>query len=180
MIEMMVPSRAAGAFRVAQAELHYSLLGQPEQVIKQDVMLTFTADAGAPQYDPKVMNLVEKVTAFKLQTRALSEAEAGNVAGATQKLRAAATRLLDLATIQARRSDYDETVDTQIEEAWNWLTNDYDDRVEELSDDALFALAAALEALILACDTDRFLGVEISKDMTDANLDMWCSDAAKQ
>ena len=42
------------------------------------------------------MNLVEKVTAFKLQTRALSEAEAGNVAGATQKLRAAATRLLDL------------------------------------------------------------------------------------
>ena len=42
------------------------------------------------------MNTVEKVTAFKLQTRALSEAEAGNVGGATQKLRAAATRLLDL------------------------------------------------------------------------------------
>jgi len=36
------------------------------------------------------------VTAHKLQTRALSEAEAGNVVGATQKLRAAATRLLEL------------------------------------------------------------------------------------
>jgi Ca-activated chloride channel family protein len=36
------------------------------------------------------------VTAFKLQTRALEEARLGNVAGATQKLRAAATRLLEL------------------------------------------------------------------------------------
>jgi Ca-activated chloride channel family protein len=99
-IEMMVPARVAGAFRVAQAELHYTLVGGSEQVIKQDVMLTFTADPAAPQYDPKVMNLVEKVTAFKLQTRALSEAEAGNVAGATQKLRAAATRLLDLGELE--------------------------------------------------------------------------------
>jgi Ca-activated chloride channel family protein len=42
------------------------------------------------------MNLVEKVTAFKLQTRALDEAKMGNIAGATQKLRAAATRLLEM------------------------------------------------------------------------------------
>jgi Ca-activated chloride channel family protein len=49
------------------------------------------------------MNLVEKVTAFKLQTRALSEAEAGNTAGATQKLRAAATRLLDLGELDLAR-----------------------------------------------------------------------------
>jgi Ca-activated chloride channel homolog len=40
------------------------------------------------------------VTAFKLQTRALSEAEAGNLTGATQKLRAAATRLLDLGELE--------------------------------------------------------------------------------
>jgi Ca-activated chloride channel family protein len=46
------------------------------------------------------MNLVEKVTAFKLQTRALAEAEAGNTSGATQKLRAAATRLLDLGELE--------------------------------------------------------------------------------
>ena len=64
--------------------------------MKQDVLLEFTSDPNAATYDPRVMNLVEKVTAFKLQTRALSEAEAGNLTGATQKLRAAATRLLDL------------------------------------------------------------------------------------
>jgi Ca-activated chloride channel family protein len=42
------------------------------------------------------MNIVEKVTAFKLQTRALEEAKMGNVSGASQKLRAAATRLLEM------------------------------------------------------------------------------------
>jgi Ca-activated chloride channel family protein len=99
-IDLMVPPRPAGAFRVAQAELHYTPLGGEEQIIKQDVMLSFSADQAAPQYDPKLMNLIEKVTAFKLQTRALSEAEAGNVAGATQKLRAAATRLLDLGELE--------------------------------------------------------------------------------
>jgi Ca-activated chloride channel homolog len=95
-IDLMVPARAAGAFRVAQVELHYTPIGGSPQVLKQDIMLSFSADAAAPQFDPKVMNLVEKVTAFKLQTRALSEAEVGNIAGATQKLRQAATRLLDL------------------------------------------------------------------------------------
>ena len=99
-IDMMLPPRAAGSFRIAQAELHYTPLAGSEQVVKQDVLLEFTADPNAAKYDPRVMNLVEKVTAFKLQTRALSEAEAGNVAGATQKLRAAATRLLDLGELE--------------------------------------------------------------------------------
>jgi Ca-activated chloride channel family protein len=99
-IDLMLPPRSAGSFRIAQAELHYTPMGGSEQVAKQDVLLEFAADPNAAQYDPRVMNLVEKVTAFKLQTRALSEAEAGNVAGATQKLRAAATRLLDLGELE--------------------------------------------------------------------------------
>ena len=99
-VDLTVPSRAAGSFRIAQAELHYTPMGGSEQIAKQDVLLEFTNSADAPAYDPRVMNLVEKVTAFKLQTRALSEAEAGNVSGATQKLRAAATRLLDLGELE--------------------------------------------------------------------------------
>ena len=42
------------------------------------------------------MNIVEKVSAYDLQTRALAQAAQGDVPGATQKLRAAATRLLDM------------------------------------------------------------------------------------
>jgi Ca-activated chloride channel family protein len=41
------------------------------------------------------MNIVEKVTAHKLQTQALADAAQGNIAAATQKLRAAHTVLLD-------------------------------------------------------------------------------------
>jgi Ca-activated chloride channel homolog len=96
-LDLMLPGRAAGSFRIAQAELHVAPVGaEHEQVVKQDILLDFSADAAAPAYEPRVMNLVEKVTAFKLQTRALAEAEIGNTSGATQKLRAAATRLLDL------------------------------------------------------------------------------------
>jgi Ca-activated chloride channel family protein len=54
------------------------------------------------------MNVVEKVTAFKLQTRALEEAKMGNVAGASQKLRAAATRLLELGEEDLAQSALDE------------------------------------------------------------------------
>ncbi|MFP4440261.1 MAG: vWA domain-containing protein [Chloroflexaceae bacterium] len=96
-LDLMIQPRSTGSFRMAQAELHFIPVGQTaEQVVKQDVVLEFTSDADKAAYDPRVMNLVEKVTAFKLQTRALAEAELGNMSGATQKLRAAATRLLDL------------------------------------------------------------------------------------
>lgn len=103
--ELLIPTRAAGSFRIAQAELQYKQpaasavpTGQQsaQQIIKQDILLDFTSDPNAAAYNPSVMNLVEKITAFKLQTRALEEAEAGNLSGATQKLRAAATRLLDM------------------------------------------------------------------------------------
>lgn len=100
-LELMLPPRAAGQYRIAQAELHYTPLGQNgEQILKQDILLSFSTDPDATPFEPRVMNLVEKVTAFKLQTRALAEAELGNLAGATQKLRAAATRLLDLGELE--------------------------------------------------------------------------------
>jgi Ca-activated chloride channel family protein len=44
--------------------------------------------------NPAVMNTVEKVTAYVLQTRALNDMAAGNIPAATQRLRAAVTRLL--------------------------------------------------------------------------------------
>ncbi len=99
LVEMLVPPRQSGSYRVAQAEVSYDVpaTGLVGEKAKADVILNFTDDpAQAEQSDPHVMSIIEKVTAHKLQTRALSEAEAGNVVGATQKLRAAATRLLEL------------------------------------------------------------------------------------
>ncbi len=114
LVEMLVGPRPAGSYRVAQAEISYDVPGLKliGEKIKIDIILDFSADAAqAKQYDAEVMNIVEKVTAFKLQTRALEEAKMGNVAGASQKLRAAATRLLDMGE--------DELAQSALEEAEN-------------------------------------------------------------
>ena len=98
LVELMLPARQAGTYRIAQAEIAYDvpLLNLVQEKVRADLMLSFTYDPYlTQQVNPRVMNIVEKVTAFKLQTRALQEAELGDVAGATQKLRAAATILLN-------------------------------------------------------------------------------------
>ncbi len=99
LVELLIPPVPAGAYRLAQAEIAYDVaaLGVRNEKVRADVVLTFSADpAQTAASDATVLNIVEKVTAHKLQTQALDEAAAGNVAGATRKLRAAATRLLDL------------------------------------------------------------------------------------
>jgi Ca-activated chloride channel homolog len=99
LVELLVGVRPAGQYRVAQAEISYDVpgLGISREKVKSDIVLEFTADAArAREYDAEVMNIVEKVTAFKLQTRALEEAKIGNIVGASEKLRAAATRLLEM------------------------------------------------------------------------------------
>lgn len=98
LIELMLPDRQAGTYRIAQAEVSYDvpLLQRAQEKVRADIMLNFTHDTyAAQQVNPRVMNIVEKVTAFKLQTRALQAAEAGDIAGATQQLRAAHTILLN-------------------------------------------------------------------------------------
>jgi Ca-activated chloride channel family protein len=100
--EIMLPRAGSGEYRVAQAELTYDLPQEQriDQRARVDALVQLTDDASAVRADPAAMNLVERVTAFKLQTRALDEAAAGNAAGATQKLRSAATRLLDLGELE--------------------------------------------------------------------------------
>jgi len=99
LVELLLPPRRPGRYRVAQAEITYDL---PVQNVvgsstRSDIVITYTSDTEESQrYDASIMNLAEKVMAFKLQTRALEEARMGDVAGATRKLRAAATRLLEL------------------------------------------------------------------------------------
>ena len=111
LIELLITPRPAGSYRIAQAEVSYDVPGLKlvNEKVKADILLDFTADAvKAKQYESEVMNIVEKVTAFKLQTRALEEAKLGNVAGASQKLRAAATRLLEMGEEELAQSAIEE------------------------------------------------------------------------
>ncbi|MGB8646377.1 MAG: VWA domain-containing protein [Anaerolineae bacterium] len=98
LVELAVPSRNDGRYRIGQADLSYDIpvMGLQDQHVRADVMLSFTRNPALAQaINPRVMNIVEKVTAFNLQTRALQDLQNNNNAGATQKLRQAATMLIN-------------------------------------------------------------------------------------
>ena len=97
LVEFLVDPRPVGSYRVGQVEVVYDVpaLKLAGEKAKVDLLLTFTADqAQLGQVSAGVMNIVEKVSAFKLQTRALQDLSEGDVQGATQKLKSAVTRLL--------------------------------------------------------------------------------------
>jgi len=99
LLELIVPSRPAGVYRLTQA-----LLACDDPVnslvslkTRADVVVEYTPDpVQAAQFVSQVMHVVEALSAYKLQQRAHAELAAGNTAGATRKLHAAATRLLDM------------------------------------------------------------------------------------
>jgi len=96
LLELIAPPRQPGTYRLAQAVLAYDVPGQAVgEKERADIVVQYAEGPGGA-LNPAVMNVVERVHAHKLQTIALAEAQAGNVTGATVKLRAAATRLLDL------------------------------------------------------------------------------------
>ena len=92
--EIVLPARPEGAVRIAQIEVTYELPGTAPETLTTDLVLSITDDPQrlAP-LDNRVMSVVEKVHAFKLQQQALFEAEAGEVGSAVRKLRIAATLL---------------------------------------------------------------------------------------
>lgn len=99
LVELLLPPRQPGNYRIAQAEVSFDI--PLKQVTYQreraDIVVGMTADqALSYPNDPTIMNIVEKVTAFRLQTQALQDVDAGNIQGATTKLRQAATRLLNM------------------------------------------------------------------------------------
>lgn len=96
--DLLLPVRPAGSYRLIQADLTYDVpsTGLTGQKVATDVIITYTDDATQTKVDPRLMNIIERVIAHKLQTQALDEAAMGDVQKATRRLRAAATRLLEL------------------------------------------------------------------------------------
>ncbi len=98
LVEFVVPARPEGSYRIAQVDVEYDVpqSGLMQQRASLDILLSYSHNpAMVPASDANIMNLVEKVSAFKLQTRALEDLERGNVQSATQKLRGALTHLLN-------------------------------------------------------------------------------------
>jgi len=97
--EIIIMPRQKGKFRISQAELVYDVPGKNlfQQKVRKDIVVEFSDDeSSCKKINPRVMNMVERVSAYDLQTRAMEQAASGDISGATQKLKAAATRLLNL------------------------------------------------------------------------------------
>ncbi len=99
LLELVVPPRPEGTYRLAQAALR----GRPpdasaeQDIGSQDVLVRYTERPSlAKQTDPNLMSVVQAVSAFKLQSQAIKEAGRGNVAGATRRLRRAGEHLIEM------------------------------------------------------------------------------------
>ncbi len=116
--DLLFPPRQAGTFRLIQADITYDVpgTGLSAQKAATNVVVSFTLDLDqANQTNGRVMNIAERVLAHKLQTQALDEAAMGDMKKATQRLRAAATRLLDLGETEMAKTASDQA--EQIEQA---------------------------------------------------------------
>ena len=110
--ELILPPRPAGMVRVAQGEVIYTRPGDEPQREAVDLIIQYSPETvHADQFDGRVMSVVEKLQAFRLQNQALDQAEKGDVRAATQKLRQAVTILLsqgenDLAEQMQQEADH--------------------------------------------------------------------------
>jgi Ca-activated chloride channel homolog len=101
LLELLIPAWQAGTYRLAQTLLAWddpeaaTSGGMVRQNMRQDVLAQVELSP-SQSFNPHVMNLVEKVSAFKLGMQALEEAQSGDRQAATLRLRQAATRLLDM------------------------------------------------------------------------------------
>jgi Ca-activated chloride channel family protein len=107
LLELILPYWSAGIYRLGQALLTWEdpTIELERQNLRQDIAIEMIQDA-AESLDERVMNVVEKVGAFKMGTFALDHAQSAALTGdfqdkeaATMRLRQAATRLLDLGEI---------------------------------------------------------------------------------
>lgn len=141
LVDLLVPPLPPGMHRLAQVDITYEVpaTGLKAQKVSLEVTLTVTSDsAQSQQTDGRVMNIVERVVAHKLQTQALDEVAAGDMAKATQRLRAAATRLLELGEVeladqanqQASKIEQDGQIDVAAAQRMRYATK----RLTELDD----------------------------------------------
>jgi Ca-activated chloride channel family protein len=99
LLELIVPPRPEGAYRLAQVALQGRAVGDqaPQTIETQDILVRYTERPSlAKQTDPHLMSVVQAVSAFKLQSQAMEEAAQGNVARATRRLRTAGERLKEM------------------------------------------------------------------------------------
>ena len=98
LIELVVPPRPEGDYRLAQIALQGHTGDHISQTVaQQDVLVRYTERPSlAGQTNAHLMSVVQAVSAFKLQSQAIEEAAQGNLSRATRRLRTAGERLKEM------------------------------------------------------------------------------------
>ena len=117
LLELIIPAWQAGSYRLSQVVFawddpwnrDHSLEGMTRPYQRQDVVITLgeprtpganseTLELGTTPFtlNQRVMNIIERVGAFKQGVQALESAQSGDKGIATVRLRQSATRLLDM------------------------------------------------------------------------------------
>jgi hypothetical protein len=107
MLELVVPSHAAGEHRLAQAELTGDIPARQVSGVslRQDLNFVFETQANAnTPAPPNVLSALAKITIFQMQEGAWQALEKGDVVNATHRLETMATRLLDMGEHQLARA----------------------------------------------------------------------------
>lgn len=97
LFELVLPSRKPGTYRLGKTEVLYDIpeKGERDKAVSEEILITYTEDQTlASVVTPQVMGVVDSVSVFRQQTRALEFAATGERGKATQLLRSAATQLL--------------------------------------------------------------------------------------
>lgn len=97
LFELVLPSRKPGTYRLGKTEVLYDIpeKGERDKSVTEEILITYTDDqTAASVVTPQVMAVVDSVSVFRQQTRALEFAATGERGKATQLLRSAATQLL--------------------------------------------------------------------------------------
>lgn len=105
-LELLVESHNPGAHRLLRVdvECHVPAMGNQRARVQKTLTMSFDADLDRRLLiPPDIVSAMGKLTVYKMQERAMSEIEGGQIDEAVQRLKTMATRLLSLGETELAR-----------------------------------------------------------------------------
>jgi Ca-activated chloride channel family protein len=107
MLELMIPSLSPGTHRLLQIDVESKIPAVGDQVVRiqHDMKMPFNVELGQrTPVPPDIVSAMGKLAIFKMQERVMQDIEQGEIEPAVTRLKAMATRLLDIGEVELARA----------------------------------------------------------------------------